>query len=161
MADIKLQELSMSDLKDFLRDMYNFHYQCNNDLADQLIANVEQLSSTTVPLFLHVINAQQVWNARILDEAPSASAHNLEECKTVNAENYENTLRIIKEADFQHQIIFGPNEEEQYSNSVLEVLFQVANHSTHHRAQIVAELRLNNITPIYTDYIFYRSHRVQ
>lgn len=45
---------------------------------------------------------------------------------------------------------------------IQQILFHIANHFTHHRGQIISDLRQNGIEPRISDYIFYkRSERIQ
>ena len=43
-----------------------------------------------------------------------------------------------------------------YSNSWIEILAHLVNHSTHHRAQIAARIRELGMAPPPTDYIFFK-----
>ncbi|RYY11701.1 MAG: hypothetical protein EOO04_34785 [Chitinophagaceae bacterium] len=42
------------------------------------------------------------------------------------------------------------------NNSVRDMLFQVINHSTYHRAQIATEFRRMGIEPLASDYILFK-----
>jgi uncharacterized damage-inducible protein DinB len=44
----------------------------------------------------------------------------------------------------------------EYINSIQQILFHVANHFSHHKGQIISDLRQSGIDPIVIDYIFYK-----
>jgi uncharacterized damage-inducible protein DinB len=48
------------------------------------------------------------------------------------------------------------SEGRTFANDVKDILFHVVNHSTHHRGQIMMDLRASGITPEPLDYIFYK-----
>ena len=145
-------------MKDFFEDIFEYHYHFNQKLADLLISQSGRISERTIPLFSHVINAHQIWNSRILGTKSLGvhDVHSLEKCKDLDYFNYKDTLKVLSEFDLQHKVAYENSKGHKFENSVQEILFHVSNHFTHHKGQVISDLRQNGIDPIVTDYIFYK-----
>ncbi|SOC80502.1 Uncharacterized damage-inducible protein DinB (forms a four-helix bundle) [Salinimicrobium sediminis] len=145
-------------MKAFFKDIFEYHHHFNQKLADQLIRNEGKLGERAIPLFSHLLNAQQIWNSRIMCEEPLGvhQVHPLMECRQLDRENFSKTLKILGMYELEQPVKYRNSGGEEYQNSVKEILFHIANHTTHHRGQIIYELRQQGIAPIVTDYIFYK-----
>ncbi|RAV29320.1 DinB family protein [Sinomicrobium soli] len=145
-------------MKAFFRDIFEFHHHFNQKLAGQLLDLEEKLPERTVSLFSHSLNAHQIWNARIIRKKTLGvhQLHTLEECKRIDRENYDETLKILDERELDETIVYTNSKGDKFSNSIREILFHIANHHSHHRGQIVSDIRLAGVAPIVTDYIFYK-----
>lgn len=145
-------------MKAFFKDIFEYHHHYNQKLAGQLITHETLISEKTIPLFSHAINAHQIWNSRILQTKPVGvhQLHSLERCKALDNSNYRNTLKILNSFALEATITYQNSAGDIFNNSIREILFHIANHFTHHRGQIVSDLREHGIVPIKTDYIFYK-----
>lgn len=145
-------------MKEFFKDIYEYHNHFNQKLIEQLTEYVNSLSDRTIPLLSHSINAHQIWNARIMDKEKLGvhQEHTLQECKRIDNENYQQTLKILNERNMDEKINFKNSKGTEFNNSIQQILFHVANHFSHHKGQIISDLRQSGIDPIVTDYIFYK-----
>lgn len=145
-------------MKNFFREIFTYHHHFNGKLLDQLQENEEMLPARTIPLFCHSINAHQIWNARITGkkEIGVHDVHSFERCAELDRENYGETLRLLEEVELDKLILYRNSKGNEFSNSVHDILFHIANHFTHHRGQIVSDIRQSGIAPIVTDFIFYK-----
>lgn len=145
-------------MKTFFKDLFEYHHIINQKLIKQLKEHEDKLSERTIPLLSHSINAHQIWNARILkqQELGVHQIHTLNECVQIDNENYQETLSIIDNRDLEERIAYTNSKGMEYSNSVKEILFHTANHFSHHRGQIISDLRKSGVAPIITDYIYHR-----
>lgn len=145
-------------MKEFFKDIFEYHNHFNQKLIEQLIFYESELPERTLPLFSHSINAQQIWNARIMEEEKLDvyQVHKLEECKRIDNKNYQQTLKILNERDLDELIKYKNSKGTEFNNSIKQILFHVANHFSHHKGQIISDLRQSGIDPIVTDYIFYK-----
>lgn len=96
-------------MKEFFKGIFEYHNYFNQKLIEQLIENENSLPERTIPLFSHLTNAQQIWNARITDKEKLGvhAEHTLEECKRIDNENYNGTLEIIKKHELNENIIYS------------------------------------------------------
>jgi len=140
------------------KEIFDYHFEFNNRIIDEISKERKNLPERTFPLFCHVLNAHQIWNARILNRKSFGvhEWHPLENCKSINEENYKNTLKIMHEFNLDETIKYSNSKGREFANTINDILFHIANHSTHHKGQIMSDFRISNLEPIITDYIFYK-----
>ncbi|MEP2669415.1 MAG: DinB family protein [Cyclobacteriaceae bacterium] len=145
-------------MKEFFADVFEYHHHFNQKVADLLMENKDNISERTVPLFSHCMNAHQIWNSRIMGTASYAvhQIHTLPQCKAIDRDNYANTLKILNELELDKTIEYKTSKGDAFSNTLSEIFFHISNHSTHHKGQIISDLRQSGIEPPVTDYIFYK-----
>lgn len=145
-------------MKEFFEDIFKYHHHFNQKLADLFMEHRAKISQRTIPLFSHVLNAHQIWNSRILGVTSFGvhQLHKLEDFKTIDESNFGDTLKILSAFDLNKQVRYKTSKGDEFQNSIQEILFHTANHSTHHKGQLISDLRQSGIEPIVTDYIFYK-----
>lgn len=145
-------------LKAFFRDIFEYHHHFNQRLGEQLVGHVGHLNDRMVPMFSHIVNAHQIWNARIRGKKTLGvhDVHNLEKCMALDTGNYKDTMQVLDRFEMPHGVAYSNSKGMEFHNTVQEILFHIANHTTHHRAQIISDLRQQGIAPVATDYIFYK-----
>ncbi len=142
----------------FFLDIFDYQHYYNKKLVELLKDDGKSPSEKVIFLFSHMINAHQIWNARILDQKTidAFQVHSIDECAKINLENYAQSLKILKESDFDKIIFYKNSSGVTYHNSIRDICFHISNHHTYHRGQIMANLRKIGIEPIISDYIFYK-----
>ena len=127
---------------------------------------MEQLSSLdSIPenshkLFSHILNAHHIWNHRLLETPPELKVWQIHEAKNwedIHYDNQRTTFEIISgREEFDIRVDYVNSAGRTFGNSMSDILFHITNHSTHHRGQIMAELRAQGHAPQPLDYIFYK-----
>lgn len=145
-------------MKEEFKELLEYSHHYNQKLIGLLSENLPAISERNVQLINHLLNAQQIWNARILGEkAFKVWQINLwEDLQQIDNENYLKSLQIVEEADLNKLIVYSNSSGAKFSNKVKDIMFHIINHSTYHRAQIASELRRSGIDPLLTDYIVYK-----
>jgi uncharacterized damage-inducible protein DinB len=145
-------------MKDFFKDIFEYHHLFNQKLIVQLTEFENEIPQRTIPLFSHTINAHQIWNARITgkEQLGVHQAHSLQECIRIDNENYLEVLIILDDRELEERIAYKNSKGMEFSNSIQQIFYHVANHFSHHKGQIISDLRQSGIDPIVTDYIFYK-----
>lgn len=145
-------------MKAFFKDIFNYNNHINIKLVKLFIENSDKISERNIYLFSHSINAHHIWNSRILktNSVGVYDIHSIDECESMNENNYINTLKIIDNFDLSDRIEYKNTNGSRFISTVQEILFHVSNHSSHHRGQIMTELRQNGIEPFISDYIFFK-----
>ncbi|MAT90594.1 MAG: damage-inducible protein DinB [Flavobacteriaceae bacterium] len=145
-------------MKEFFKDIFDYHHHFNQKILQQLQSYSSNLSERTQPLFSHIINAHQIWNARVANtkELGVHQLHSFSECKNLDLLNYQKTLTIINERDLDETVSYQNSKGMSFTNTLQDILFHIANHTTHHRGQIISDLRASGVAPIATDYIFFK-----
>lgn len=144
---------------DFFKDTFEYNYHFNQELIQLFEKEKQNIPEKSIKLLNHLINAQQIWNERILELQPSVGVWEigpLESLKNHNETNYNQSISILNSIELSQKTEYKNSKGIVFSNTVQDIIFHVINHSTYHRAQIASDLKANGIEPINTDYIFYK-----
>lgn len=145
-------------MKDFFRDIFQYHNHTNQELSKLLLENQDLVSEKIIALFSHTVNAHHIWNARISGGSMPGvhDIHPLDQCQEMDIANYKTTLDIISNFNLDQVTEYQNSKGDRYNNTVKEILFHISNHTSHHRGQVMASLRPLGIEPFISDYIFYK-----
>jgi len=145
-------------MKEKLIDLFEYTYHFNKEMIKVISENLQKGDEKAVSLINHTLNAQQVWNSRILDEKSFEvwQINPFETLEEINHQNFKKSIKIVEISDLDQKIQYQNSKGTKFENSIFEMLFQAINHSTYHRGQINSLLKQNGIEPILTDYIFYK-----
>lgn len=125
-----------------------FKMRKKNDKAEEILS--------------HIISAQQVWLNRVLErEVVTDPWEKLTEKEwipksTPLTAEWINFIEGLHENDFENRIEYTSTRGDHFTNTVKDIIVQVINHSTYHRAQIAFLVRQAGGEPAKTDYIFYQ-----
>jgi len=146
-------------MKTFFRDKFEYNYQSNARVYEQILNSPEAYKEDIQELTSHTLNAQNIWNHRIIGKAFSQEVWGvfaLEELHDLNDEYYHLSLKIIDEFSTEQTIYYRNTKGQEFSNTVGDILYHIVNHSTYHRGQIISKLKALDIAPIATDYIYFK-----
>ncbi|MFS4472537.1 DinB family protein [Chryseobacterium sp. T20] len=145
-------------MKEKLIDLFEYTYHFNIEMIKVISENRELVDDKTINLINHTLNAQQIWNARILGEETFEvwQINPFESLVETNQKNFLKSIHIINNLDVDTKIEYQNSRGTKFENTIFEMLFHAVNHSTYHRGQINSLLKQNGITPVLTDYIFYK-----
>ncbi|NML57382.1 DinB family protein [Chryseobacterium cheonjiense] len=145
-------------MKEKLIDLFEYTFHFNKEIIKVIAENLGKVDEKTISLINHTLNAQQIWNSRILGEQTFEvwQINPFETLEEINQRNFEKSIEIINNFDPDQKINYQNSRGADFENTVFEMLFQAINHSTYHRGQINSLLKQNGIDPILTDYIFYK-----
>ncbi|GAA4166314.1 hypothetical protein GCM10022217_39880 [Chryseobacterium ginsenosidimutans] len=145
-------------MKEKLVDLFEYTYHFNKEMITVISENFEKVDEKTISLMNHTLNAQQIWNSRILGEKSFEvwQINPFENLNEINHQNFQKSIQIIENFDLDQRIEYQNSRGTKFENSIFEMLFQAMNHSTYHRGQINSLLKQNGIDPLLTDYIFYK-----
>jgi len=137
-----------------------------NDWATQEAAkslkDLEQKDEKLEELLSHIVSAQQIWLNRVLERKvyldpweKHSVRDSISKSTTITAE-WINLIDSLGEKDFEKRIDYINTKGKNYNNSIKDIVTQVINHSTYHRAQIAQKVKRLGEKPAITDYIFYQ-----
>jgi uncharacterized damage-inducible protein DinB len=121
-----------------------FNYDCHTNLTlIDLLLSSGYTEGKPVELMAHMLAAQQIWLKRAkklpAPGAPQWPDWPVTELKAIAVQNHQDYIDYLgglKEADFAELITYTNTKGDQFANRVEDILTQVTNHGTHHRAQI-------------------------
>ncbi|MEM0518432.1 DinB family protein [Aequorivita flava] len=146
-------------MKTFFKDKFEYTHHCNQQLIKLLLKNPTVYQNKISALTSHILNAHHIWNHRIFGVTPALSVwQNLEinHLQKIDTENATHSLQLLKQKELNNTINYTNSKGQEYTNTVSNLLFHIINHSTYHRGQLMSFLKLENVEPIVTDYIFYK-----
>lgn len=145
-------------MKAHFKELFEYNHHSNQKLIPLISENIENVSEKTISLMNHLINAQQIWNARITNKNLFEvwQLNDWNQIAEIDNENYSKTLQLLDKMDLNTIVEYTNSKGITFSNTIKDVLFHIINHSTYHRAQIATDLKQNGLEPINTDYIFYK-----
>lgn len=145
-------------MKEKLADLFEYTFHFNKEMIAVISENISGVDEKIIGLINHTLNAQQVWNSRILGEASFEvwQINPFETLQEINQLNFKKSIGIVKDFDLDQKITYQNSRGTEFENTVFEMLFQAINHSTYHRGQINSLLKQHGIEPLLTDYIFYK-----
>jgi uncharacterized damage-inducible protein DinB len=141
-----------------LEQLWLYNNWANDILFKTFESYGDRMPASCLRLLSHIFNAQSTWLCRINGEKQVVGLwdiHDLEKCKKLHAETSQGIRTAIEghADDFDIKIEYANSQGRVFQNSLFDILFQVFNHATYHRAQIAMEMRKNELTPVNTDYI--------
>lgn len=151
-------------MKEVFEELFTYSYHTNQVYIDNL-AKIENVHERAMVLLSHVLNAHNVWLARIEKNDPLYGIwdqHTMSICEHLNHSNYEQSLSLLNrlsDAGLASSIEYRNSKGDKFQNNIRDIFLHIINHSTHHRAQISLILREQGYTPPVSDYIFYKRNQ--
>ncbi len=146
-------------MKAFFNQLFDYNFYCNKVLIEQAVG-LKAVPEKSAKLFSHILNAHSRWNSQILGQEQQFmpwQLHEIENWGDIHYENQRTTFEIISSGDdFNERVEYENAEGRVYANDLKDVLFHIINHSTHHRGQILSDLRAHDIEPKPLDFVLYK-----
>ncbi len=146
-------------MKAFFKSLLEYNHYTNQKLIEVFPINKDKVSEKSWSLINHILNAHQIWNQRIqgIDKTFGVwEMHPIETLLNIDLDNFNQSLTLIEKMDYATIITYSNSKGEVFQNSFQDICFHIINHSTYHRGQIALEFKQAGITPLVTDYIFYK-----
>jgi uncharacterized damage-inducible protein DinB len=147
----------VSDIRNFQR-LFSYDSWANQQLISALESTGISLPRSFKAL-AHIVSAEKLWWERLNlkpQTYPVWPEFTLAQCR-VEAEQmpelWEKYLMAQSDDSLAQQVHYKNTKGESFSNRAADILQHVIIHSTHHRGQIVADLRAAGHTPPYIDFI--------
>ena len=147
-------------MKAFFTNAFEYNFSTNLKMNTILAENPTQEEARK--LLSHIAHAQEIWLGRMESSErantplwDSISHEEIAEKLESNNAGWNSYLSSLSEDDFGKEIEYRSMKGDPFSTKIVDILFHVINHSTHHRAQISTLLRQSGITPAPTDYILF------
>lgn len=145
-------------MKPLIEQLWSYNNWANEIIFNAAESYGDRMPDTCLRLLSHIVNGQSVWLNRMIGEQGSPGLwdiHDLKTCKKLHGETSGGLKSTIEKyaADQDAKITYTNSRGMTFQNTVLDILIQVFNHGTYHRAQIAMQMRINGLEPVNTDYI--------
>jgi uncharacterized damage-inducible protein DinB len=137
-----------------------------NDWATRATANslkgLEKKDERMGELLSHLVAAQKLWLNRTLKMEIHVNPWeklSVQDCisqSTALTAEWINLLESFNDKDLDKRIEYTNTKGEKYVSTIKDIVTQVINHSTYHRAQIAQRVKTLGGKPAVTDYIVYQ-----
>lgn len=131
--------------------------------ADALIADALERDAPNnreaARLFAHIASVEHLWYARIREQPASYAVWPplvVAESRALAAEHADRFAHLIESSDaaaLARRVHYRNSAGLDFHNSVAEIVTHAAMHGSHHRGQILRQLRAAGVEPPYIDYI--------
>jgi len=131
--------------------------------ADALIADAlgrdAPNDAESARLFAHIASVEHLWYTRIQAQPASYAVWpplTVAEARAVAAEHADLFAHLVGAADasaLARRVHYRNSAGVDFHNSVAQIVTHTAMHGSHHRGQILRQLRASGIEPPYVDYI--------
>lgn len=146
-------------MKGFLHQLFDYNFYCNKKIIQQCSV-LENVPENCKRLFSHILNAHHIWNHRLLGIPNTYGVwemHAIDKWEDIHYENQRASFEIISNTDnFEKRVGYENSQGRSFANETKDILFHIINHSTHHRGQIMMELRNAGVVPEPLDYVHYK-----
>jgi uncharacterized damage-inducible protein DinB len=145
-------------MKAFYLDKFAYSHQTTQRMIAHLLSLESKLNDSILTHISHLINAHEIWNSRILERKNNFSVwqqHEPQNWAVYATENYQLTQEIIECYSLSEVKTYATSTGETFSNKIEAILYHVLNHTNYHTAQMNTQLRILELQPLSTDYIFY------
>ena len=108
-------------------------------------------------LYGHILAAEHLWLARILDQAPTVDVWpqlTLEQANQLRQQNLQAFASLpVDEAGLARVVSYKTTKGVPHTNRVADILLHLVTHGGYHRGQVARAVKLGGGEPIDTDYI--------
>lgn len=132
----------------------------NHQTANLLVHH--NAAGKPVSLLAHILAAQNIWLGRLKSTPPVQPVvlwpeWSINEIIPMIDANHQALVAHVSTLEFEdfERVISYKNSVGYFETSVADILTHVANHGTHHRAQIGSLLKVDGATLPILDYVFY------
>jgi uncharacterized damage-inducible protein DinB len=138
--------------------LWNYAGWANDLVLNTLEGLGADAPASCLRLMSHVVNAQTNWLNRLNGDTsvvPLWEPYPVEKIRVLNAATLEG-LKVAMDrfgGDIGQMVAYKNMSGVPFENTVADILLQVFNHGTYHRAQIAMDLREKGLEPVNTDYI--------
>jgi len=146
-------------MKQHFHTLYRYNQWCNEQMIGLIAKNPNAYSERAKTLIGHTLNAHHIWICRLQKIEPRHGVWDIfeiDELLAYSQENFEASLYVLERFDFEYILKYVNSKNETHNNRVKEILFQIVNHSTYHRGQLMSELKTQGVSPIDLDFVYFK-----
>lgn len=146
-------------MKDFFLDKFEYDFYATNNWIDSIIAQEDLVSPFVVRSISHIINVHHIWNCRLLNKDSESELWDvlpMDYLHRLHRQNYLETIEFLEKYELNEKINYHSSEGVQLTKLIVDVLYHMLNHANYHRAQIVLDLKQNNLEHPSFNFISYR-----
>jgi len=148
------------DMKEYLLETFRFNDETNKRMLRKVRSLPDKLDFTRY--FSHLVNSQNKWLTRIVDDAGSVTmswwepVYEFDMLEGKWDESVQSWIRFLQgrtEEELYKEIEFTGYDGGRWVARLIDIALQLNYHSIHHRAQMQVLIRQQGLEPDFIDYI--------
>lgn len=146
-------------MKDFFLDKFEYDFFATKNWIKSIEDQEDLISPFVETSISHIINVHHIWNCRlngVLPESETWDQLPVSYLLKLHEQNFSETIDFIEKYELENKIHYHSSEGVAYSKPIIDILYHILNHSNYHRAQIVMDLKQNNLNAPTFNFITYR-----
>lgn len=151
----------MTDQERLIR-LFDYDFWANHTIMDVLEENREfEKREKSLGLFYHIIGTHQHWYRRVTGKELAGMEIwpqlELSECSAHIEANHQRWMELLEKehAELDQLISYQNSKGVEFETMLSDIMHHLIIHGQHHRSQIAMLLRMSEIAPPATDFIFY------
>lgn len=150
-------------MKNYFLNLFGYDFYANK-IVFEVIKNANE-AAKPIELMTHIFLVNKLWYDRCKPQQASQEQlvgikdkpyGDLEDMIIQNNDTWINFVNSLSDADFDAPVKYQNSKGMVFENLLSDILIQVINHGTHHRAQIGQHLKAGGLEALpNTDYINY------
>lgn len=141
----------------YLKRMFPYEVWANQQVIETLTAT----DQASLNLMMHIQAAKHIWLTRLtgakreLKGFPEGNLESIKKWNERNNQEFAEWLSRQDESSIEESFESFNAKRERYQLKISDLMIQLMNHSTYHRAQIAKQIAANGAQPRATDYLVY------
>lgn len=151
-------------MKEHFKRLYLYDFWATKILLDYL-QHTTQVTEKSQLLISHLVSAQSIWLSRLTNTSFSGGIFETLPLETVlqmaidNQSNMQAFLDSLETNDWSKHLNYKSLKGEPFSNTIADILTHLANHGSHHRAQILSDMKaVTGQVPVLDYIVFARTN---
>lgn len=146
-------------MKDFFLDKFEYDHYAIKNWIEIIEQQEDEVSPFVIRSISHIINVHHIWNCRLFNKESESELWDvlpISYLERLNRLNYLETVDFLEKFELNEKIKYHSSEGVQLTKHITDVLYHMLNHANYHRAQIVMDLKQNNLKHPSFNFISYR-----
>lgn len=147
-------------MKEFLLDKFEFDFHSTRLLIEAIENQEDQVSNFVKKSISHIVNVHHIWNARLFGKKPESDQWDILPIHfllPLHRQNYRETIDYLEKIELGEKVNYHSSEGIRFNKIDLDILYHLLSHSNYHRAQIIIDLKQNNLNYPSMNFIAYKN----
>jgi uncharacterized damage-inducible protein DinB len=135
-------------LKAFFQEKLEREFYILRNLIELIEEQEDNISDFTKRSISHIINVHHIWNARLRgtkSESDLWDIFPIHHLQRLNQANFTETFDYLEKIELGESIKYHSSEGVKLNKTDIDILFHLLQHSVHHRAQIIADMKKGSL----------------
>ena len=146
-------------IKEFFLDKFEYDYFATRNWIKVIVDQEDQVSPFVLKSISHILNVHHIWNSRLNGQESESELWDVfvvDHLYQLHDANYRETINFLEQNELDQKVHYHSSEGIKLEKNTIDILYHILNHSNYHRAQIVMDLKQNNLAHPSFNFITFR-----